>query len=199
MALRWYVIRTKPQCEHVAARVLERAGFELFFPRVRTPRPRAGRTETPLFPGYLFLHYDVDKQGWPSVRQHPGILGLVRFNGVVPPVPEDVVSGLARRVQEINREGGLWTRFRPGEMVRVVFGKIDSHAEVIDEPRSPEDRVRVLVEFMGRLVPAQVPWMSLNAAPVDTDSGQNRPGHRRTRGRGRWIRGFGPKAAVSGV
>ncbi|MCH8959166.1 MAG: succinate dehydrogenase assembly factor 2, partial [Proteobacteria bacterium] len=87
------------------------------------------------------------------------------LNGVVPAVPDEVVELVAERVQAINCTGGLWTRFRRGQRVHVLSGKMEGLAEVVEEPRSPEDRVRVLLEFMGRQVPAQVPW--LNLRPIE--------------------------------
>ena len=193
----WYLIRTKPRCEGRAAASLEREGYELFFPRVRSPLPMAGYTTTPLFPGYLFLRYDGDNQGRPSVRGLPGILGWVHFDGVVPAVPDQVVTDLARRVESINTGGGLWTRFRPGDHVLVVSGRVKSLAEVLEEPKSPQARVRVLLDFMGRLVPAQVPWHSLRPVSEETIANENRRRFRRTRGRCRWIRGVGPRAVAS--
>ena len=77
MSLSWYVVRTKPHCEYLAARGLSRDGFQIFLPLVGSPAPRAGREDRPLFPGYLFLRYDVDNQDWPSLKQMPGILGWV--------------------------------------------------------------------------------------------------------------------------
>ena len=196
MGLRWYVIRTKPRCEHLAAASLESNGFDLFFPRVRVVKPRGRKVVCPLFPGYLFLHHDAETHGWASVLRLPGILAWVKFGGVAPVVPDQVIDELAERVDAINDDGGLWTRFKRGDAVRVVTGKIDSLAEVVEAPRSPQDRVRVLVDFMGRLVPGVVSWEHLR--PVKDTSGGNEysRSRRRTRGRGRWIRGFGPRAAV---
>ena len=126
MSLRWYVIRTKPQSERLAASALERDGLELFFPVVRTPLPHAAPTMVPLFPGYLFVHYDMEEGDAQMARRLPGIVGWIRFNGVAPPVPDDVVANLADRVESINCGGGLWTEFRPGEKVRVVTGRDSS-------------------------------------------------------------------------
>ena len=196
MSSRWYVIRTKPQCEGLAAASLDREGLELFFPRVQARSPRATRTRIPLFPGYLFVRYDMESEAAPSVRRLPGILEWVRFDGVAPAVPDDLVAELVRRVDAINGEGGLWTRFRPGDCVRVVTGKLESLAEVVEEAKSPESRVRVLLEFMGRRVPAEIPWHNLQATQRDSVSNAYHRRPRRTRGGGRWIRGFRPEPAA---
>ncbi len=121
--------------------------------------------------------------------------GWVSFGGEVPSVPDEVVSVLRERAEAIDREGGLWRHYRPGETVRIISNNIESLAEVIEEAKSPQARVKVLLSFMGRLVSAQVPWENLQPTE-DLSSEKLRP-TRRTRGRGRWIQGFGPRAAAT--
>ncbi len=192
----WYLVRTRPLSEYMAAAAMERSGHKLYFPRVKTPRPRRGHGDAPLFPGYLFVRQDRDKSGLPAVNRIAGLVGWVQFDGVVPRVPDDVIVEMARRVERINKEGGYWTRFRPGEKVQVVAGSMESLAEVLEEPKSPQSRVRVLLNFMGRLVPARVPWQDLRPIEEEpTGQDEGRP-PRRTRGKGRWIRGFGPRTAA---
>ena len=198
MTRSWHVVRTKPRSEYRAAAALEREGFELFLPLIQTLRPQGGYTKAPLFPGYIFLRYDWENQEWPSVRTLPGIFGWLRLGGVVPSVPDEVITGLVQRSEAINQGGGLWTRFRRGQRVRVVSDKIESLAQVLEEPSSPEARVRVLLQFMGRMVSAQVPWSSLQPLHgAQAAVGPEDRATRRTRGGGRWIRSFGPRAATT--
>ena len=194
MALGWHVVRTKPHSDYLAAASLEREGFDLFFPRVLTPHAGKGYREVPLFPGYLFIRYLSDLGGWPAVHRLPGVSGWVRFEGAVPPVPDEVVAAVAERVERINGTGGLWKQFRPGDTVQVVNGKLDCLAEVLEEVRSPHERVQVLMEFLGRLVSVKIPWQDLRPVSNDGRSVGGRRGNRRTRGGGRYIRGFGPRA-----
>jgi transcriptional antiterminator RfaH len=196
MSKAWYILRTKPQSDHLAARNLVRQSFEIFFPKVGVPKPGARQSMIPLFPGYLFINLDSDDNLWPVVTLIPGVMGWLRVEGVVPTVPDDVVQELVERVQVIDSGGGLFTRFRPGQTVRVVSGKLEGLARVMEAPRSPESRVRVLLDFMGRQVLSEVPWHSIKA--IDSESGPTIRGRRprRTRGKGRWIRGFGPAPAL---
>jgi len=197
MNLLWYVVRTNPNSEYLAAKSLEHEGFELFFPCVLSYHPHAEYRRIPLFPGYLFVRYEAANGQLAPVHQLPGVLGWVRFDGVSPFVSDDVVAQLAGRVAEINHEGGLWVRFRPGDKVRVVSGSMDSLAEVVEEPNSPRSRVKVLLEFLGRRTSAEVPWHALMKANDDPPSAGGRGRPRRTRGKGRWTRWSGPRAAVS--
>ena len=184
--------------EYVAASALERCGYAAFFPRVKTPAPRAGHDDTPLFPGYLFIKYDDTAASLPHIGRIAGLIGWVQFDGVVPSVPDEVVAELELRIMEMNEQGGYWNRFRPGETVRVVTGQVDSLAQVLEEARSPQSRVKVLMGFMGGLVYARVPWQDLQAVAAPDGNGPDGPSRpsRRTRGKGRWINGFGPRAGT---
>jgi transcriptional antiterminator RfaH len=193
--MKWYVIRTEPQADSLAAWELQRAGFEIYSPRVKAVRPKSERAEAPLFPGYLFLRWDLERQGKPSFQDAPHVLGWVSFGGITPPVPDEIIAELAQRVDALNSGGGLWRRFQTGEKVRVVSNAVEGLAEVTEEAKSPRSRVKVLMEFMGRLVPVQVPWESLR--PIESGSNVKSRAPRRTRGRGRWIRGFEPQMAGS--
>jgi transcriptional antiterminator RfaH len=191
---RWYVIRTESRAEYLAANELENEGFRVFFPRVRSPHPRGGHDDIPLFPGYLFLNIDPDLDAWPTFRQFPRVLGWVRFGGETPWLPFNVIEELRQRLAEIDGDGGLWRRYEPGEKVLVAVGSIESNAEVVEGSKSPEGRVKVIMEFMGRIVPALVPWSDLRPMS-DAASAPQRP-LRRTRGKRRWLREFNPEPAA---
>ena len=194
MVQHWYVVRTEPRSENAAASELRRAGFEALLPSVKTPHPRTGDSEIPLFPGYLFLKCDMESAPQ-LITLAPHVSGWVSFGGTVPPLPEEFVPSLMQRLESIGQEGGLWRRFSKGEIVQIAAGNVEGLAEVLEEPKSPRDKARVLMEFMGRLVRAQVPWQDLR--PVEDGPIPNHRGPRRTRGRGRWIQGFGQRSLAA--
>jgi len=194
MTQRWYVARTTPLAEYVARDHLKMAGLEVFLPCGQSRTRRAGHQDTPLFPGYLFLRYDLETQGWGSLRRFPQLVGLVTFGGEVPSVPDEIIDELAVRAETMSGRGGLWPRYQPGDKVSVSVGPIESLAEVVEGARSPTARVRVMLEFLGRLIEAEVPWQDvqpMGAYQANSNWNERRP--RRTRGGGRWIRGFGPR------
>jgi transcription antitermination factor NusG len=59
----WFVLRTKARQEKIIARDLDARGIGNFLPLVTCTKFYAGRrtrVELPLFPGYVFLHGDVE-------------------------------------------------------------------------------------------------------------------------------------------
>ena len=194
MAPRWYVARTQPRADLLAAGELGRDGLEVFAPRVKAQRPATQDLDAPLFPGYLFVRIDPETEGWPSLRPAHRLLGWVNFDGEAAWLPDRVVLELIERVEAITQQGGLWQRFKRGQKVRVVGNNLDSLAEVVEETTSPQGRAKVLLHFMGRLVKAQVPHENLRS--VESTPMKKLSPPRRTRGGGRWVRGFGPAAAI---
>jgi len=201
MALAWYVARTNARAEFLARDQLESKGIEYYLPVVSTLTPRRGRADTPLFPSYLFLRYDAESPERISLRAIPGMAGLVNFDGVAPPVPDEVIGHLRQTVVEMNESGGLCTRYQPGDRVWIRWGhgETEDIAEVLSDTRSPRSRVRVLIEFLGRLVHGEVPRSCIRAAHADEAmENEGRGRFRRTRGKGRYVNGVGARPSHNG-
>ena len=191
----WYVVRTEPRAEYLADAELTRDGFEVLLPRLKLAYPRFGHTDMPLFPGYLFIRCSPETSGWPVFRPGHRVLGWVGFGGVVPSMSDEAVDELLRRIEEVNNKGGFWRQFEPGERVEIVSKSLQGLAEVVQTGKSPRGRVKVLLNFMGRMVSADVPWEHLRPAPEHAKDPVRIP--RRTRGGGRRIRGAPASAAVT--
>jgi len=101
----------------------------------------------PLFPGYLFVAFDIEKDGWRKVNSTHGITRIVSLGNDPAPVPLDLVRQL---MQRCDREGQLlpMEEFKSGDAVEVIKGPIADFiatAQSIDADR----RVWVLMEIMG--------------------------------------------------
>lgn len=187
----WHIIRTKPRAEYMAATELGRDGFEICFPRIKVARPRMGHTDDPLFPGYLLIKCHVDGEDRPVFRQRHQVLGWVRFGDDIPSLPNEAVAEIMDQLESTNNSGGLWKSFQTGDQVRLVTKNLDTLARVIEGAKSPSSKAKVLLHFMGRLIQAQVPWEDLRSTEETSTEIVRLP--RRTRGKGRWARGFGPR------
>ena len=119
MSYRWYVARTYPRAEMLATKELELEGIEVYCPQVVSQVPGSKGVRSPLFPGYLFLHCDFESEAWPVFRPGQRILGWLRLDGAIPALADEVISELKNRVESLDQEGGIWRRYRPGELVRV--------------------------------------------------------------------------------
>lgn len=199
MCERWHVVKTLPRSEALAADELNRQGLQTFSPRVNRARFVTGDVDNmrplSIFPGYLFVRCDLDGNNPPNLNQARHAIGWVHFDGTVPFVPDEVVITIAQRVAEHNNGGESWIRFETGQQVRVVSAVMDTIAEVVEGVGSATGHAKVLLEFMGRLVSAKVPWQDLQ--PLESDNTVQRRVPRRTRGRRRWVGGFGPAESMA--
>jgi len=146
----WFLAQLKPNSARIADKNLKRQGFRTFLPLEEETRQRGGKFVTadrPLFPGYIFVAFDVTSGHWRAINSTSGITRLVSFGKEPAPVPLDLVSQLLLRCEP---SGKLLPPklLRRGDQVRVTKGPFaDFIAEI--EKIAPDKRVWVLMEVMG--------------------------------------------------
>ena len=148
----WYCLHAQPRHESIAARSLrQREEVEVFCPRIRFRRPRAGgqmwMTEA-LFPGYLFARFDLPVRHREIAHAH-GLRGIVHFGGLHPAVPDAVIDRLRLSVgdEELTELASVPA---PGDDVVLTGGALHGLEAVVTQYLPARDRIRVLLEFMGR-------------------------------------------------
>jgi transcriptional antiterminator RfaH len=166
MAFNWYVIRSKSNKEEFLARQLDSRGVEFYYPhlRVNPINPRS-RTEKPYFPGYLFLHTDLQVNPPVLFERIPGAIRLVHIGGEAARVPENIVHAIQTRVEEINAAGGtLMKGLQPGDKVIIEKGPFEGYEGILDVAISGTERVRVLLRMLqARQVPVELPASYINS------------------------------------
>jgi len=151
----WYALYTKPHKEHHVSSILESKGFETYLPTIQVRKNRKTRTE-PFFSCYLFVRTDP-AAGFPAVRWTPGLRRIVSFGGAPAVVRDDVVALIRKRLAEMAESGyPKYDRFKPGEPVRIKAGPLTDLEAIFDRSLSASERVRVLVDILGRLTPCVI-------------------------------------------
>jgi transcriptional antiterminator RfaH len=146
----WYALRSKPNKEMTLWRELCARGLECFYPqlRVRPVNPRS-RNIRPYFPGYLFLHADIERIGVSTFQWMPFSVGLVSFGGEPASVPDNLINAIRRRVDEINAAGGEQLEgLKRGEVVVIQDGPFDGYEAIFDVRLPGSDRVRVFLKLL---------------------------------------------------
>ena len=154
----WYSVRSKVKQEHVAAGSLRQMpGVDVFAPRLRFRRPtRRGPVwfVEALFPGYLFARFEWERQV-KAVQYAHGVMGVVHFGLKPAVVPDAVMDELRREVGE--RELRVVAReVAVGDEVQVASGPMAGLLLVVQQLLPARERVKVLLEFLGRRVEAEV-------------------------------------------
>ena len=184
----WLVLFTKPSAEFFAQASLRSRNLEVFLPTVPNRLATTGRGGKPLFPRYIFVHVDLSETPSDVLRWTPGLVRPFMIGDSYARVPQDAIDLIREQVREVSAQGGLPIRsFRPGQEVRILSGPLQGLYGVFEGPLKPSERVTILIEFLDRINRVQLPVDNLEAARKPPS--QHPP--RRTRGRGRRIRGAG--------
>jgi len=150
---RWFAVQTQPFVELRAQANLENQGFRTFLPKrhktVRHAR-KLRTTESPFFPGYIFVVLDLERDRWRSVNGTFGVSRLVMRGDLPGPVPRGVVEGLRASADERGILH-LADRLKIGSPVRMLAGPFADQLATLEQ-LDDLGRVRVLVDMLGRRV-----------------------------------------------
>lgn len=186
----WHVVRMRSGSELKAAQFLKPRQFGIYSPVTRIWRPimrrqmshaqrQAGGVvkkprEIPVFPGYMFLKFDINRSDWHGVFEHLGIHGLM-CDGDMPTV---IREAEIERVKGLEVEGIIPSStpmasvlFTIGETVRVNDGPFRSFNGIIEhlpvdlaeklkthsiEELDDSFRAKVAVNIFGRSTPVEL-------------------------------------------
>lgn len=146
----WYCIRSKPNKEEFLCSQLQASQIETFYPRLRVKpvNPRASKVR-PYFPGYMFVHVDLDKIGTNALHWMPGALGLVFYGSQPAAVQEELVNAIRNRVEAVNAAGAEWLAgLKPGDPVRIKAGPFAGYEGIFDLRLPDRERVRVFLTLL---------------------------------------------------
>lgn len=146
----WYVLQSKPQKENLLYEQLRLREMEAYYPciRVKPVNPRARKIKS-YFPGYLFVHVDLDLVGISSLQWVPGAVGLVKFGGEPAFIAESILQAIRLMVEKNNVDGSYFcSGLKPGDAVSINEGPFSGYKAIFDTRLSRRQRVRVLLEVL---------------------------------------------------
>ncbi|MEJ5313118.1 MULTISPECIES: transcription termination/antitermination protein NusG [Anaerolinea] len=164
MPKKWYAIQSKPNKEQALCEQFLSRGIEVFYPQIRVNpvNPRA-RKVRPYFPGYLFVHLDLEQVGLSTIHWIPFARGVVSFSNEPASVPDNLIEAIRKRVDEVNRAGGeIFESLKHGEAVLIQDGPFAGYEAIFDVRLPGKERVRVLIQLLSqRYVPVELQVGSL--------------------------------------
>jgi transcription elongation factor/antiterminator RfaH len=155
---RWFLAQTLSHSETTAETNLNRQKFRSFLPRhLKTVRhARKLRTVTaPIFPRYLFVVLNLERDRWRSVNSTTGITSLFMAHGWPVPVPSGIVETLIQSTDK-SEKLQLVDALEQGQIVRLVAGPFAQTLGILD-CLNDAGRVEVLLEIMGGLIRVKLP------------------------------------------
>ena len=140
----WYLIKTKPRQENVAIKNLENQEYSTYCPTVTI-----NKKQVVLFPGYIFIHLDKNKENWSPIRSTKGVVNFVRFGLNFAQAPDNVIAFLkANQLITIEKLKNL-NKFKPGDEVQITDGVFKNCVAIFKSFKSDE-RVILLMNLLGQ-------------------------------------------------
>lgn len=159
----WYVVHSRPKCEHIAAGLLVGLpNVEVYCPRIRfqksTRRGKVWFVEA-LFPSYFFARF-APAESLRAVKHSQSVITVVGFGGTLTSVPDRVIEALKKEMegQEVRE---VHTDVKVGDTVELTEGPMRGLKGIVNAMLSGADRVRVLLEFLGRENAVEVPMSKI--------------------------------------
>jgi transcription antitermination factor NusG len=123
---------------------------EIFSPLIESFATRNGRVNKelkPLFPGYFFGKFDLEKD-YPLVRWGRGVKCVLGFGGYPTSISEEVVEIIKERT---DARGVVRVKgdYEPNDVVRVKTGPLKDLLGIFERWVSDTERVRILLNLIG--------------------------------------------------
>ena len=139
----WFLAQLKPNCANIADKNLKRQSFNTFLPMEEETMQRNGKFVTamrPLFPGYIFVAFDVTRGFWRTINSTYGITRLVSLGKEPTAVPLDLVSQLMLRC---DAKGKLLPPklLKPGDQVMLTKGPFANFVAEVETDRAGSARL----------------------------------------------------------
>ena len=172
----WFCLKAQPKHEHVAAVSLRNIlRVETFSPRLRFRKPtKRGAVwfVEALFPGYLFARFNY-RDFHRQVQYAPGISSIVHFGDRVAVLDEPAIA-MMRQLGGDDEVVIIDPEFHVGDTVQIVEGAFRGLEAVITQLLPARDRVKVLLDFLGRQIEAEVqaPKVITSVAPREIKMGR---------------------------
>ena len=162
MSKEWFILQFKSNSHHIAAKNLNRQGFETFLPLHETTSRRLSRfinTSKPLFPGYMFIKFDKAESKWHKINSTYGVSRLITFNSHLKSIPTKFVDSLMERY---DLSGKLLPikKLKEGDQVAILKGPFANFIATVEKYEA-DQRIWILMDLMGSKTKIQTPLDSL--------------------------------------
>jgi transcription antitermination factor NusG len=151
----WFALQVRSQHERTVSLTLRDKGYEEFLPVCQIKRrwsDRVKRLEIPLFPGYVFCRFDVEKRL--AILTTPRVRFIVGIGKVPTAIDDSEVVAL----QSIVKSGfpvEPWPFLEIGQRVRIERGSLEGLEGILLKPKSSY-RLVVSITLLQRSVAVEI-------------------------------------------
>lgn len=155
----WYVVHTRTKAEHVAAAMMQsQLNVPTYCPRIKfqrsTARGKVWFIEA-LFPSYFFAQFNPSVS-LRAVRSAQSVLNVLEFGGKLAHVPDEVIATIREEMAGLEIKE-IHAPLMPGDSVLIAEGPMRGFEGIVHSLRTGDDRVRILLDFLGSQHPVEMP------------------------------------------
>jgi transcriptional antiterminator NusG len=170
---RWYVVRVQSGREEqvkdgllrrVNAANLQGRISNVIVPTEKVTEIRSGRKtvrEKKLYPGYIMIEMEQDKDAWFLVRETPGIGDFLGLKEPIPMAEHEVNKMLSEQTEAEEDRPKIKIEVQKGDSVRVKDGPFENFDGVVEEVDAKNGRVKVSITVFGRSTPVDLEYWQL--------------------------------------
>lgn len=149
--LNWFVVMSKPGREKDITVRLKGAGFNVFYPKLNQySKKRAGYLIQPLFPLYIFVQLDIEKD-FKTIHYTRGVLRILGIGKTPHPIGEQIVLALKERCKDgevIDAKHCFEDEMKVGDKVQITNGPLEGIEAVVSGTYNDKQRVEILFELI---------------------------------------------------
>lgn len=121
-------------------------------------------SERKVFPGYVLLEMDLDKNNWqdvyPVVKNIHGVTGFVGANKLKQPVPLQSEEARVILNTAVDSKNDVFMKqkydYNRGETVKIIDGPFNTFTGTIEEINLEKSKLKVMVGIFGRSTPVEL-------------------------------------------
>jgi len=150
----WYAVYTRSRQESKAAAYLQARSYRVFLPEVEVTRIRRRKkvkVRRPMFPGYLFVETDLQRESRLEIVRSPSIVRVLGYGDEPCPIPRHQVESLQIIVNN-NIPVNPHPYLRVGQRVRVTTGAMRDVVGILIEKSRNSQKLVISVDMMNRAV-----------------------------------------------
>lgn len=148
----WYLMYCKRTEQARAKLNLQRQGVECYYPQIVVDKIRRGqriKVLEPLFPNYVFAHFDPENIAFTTVRSTRGVMDFVRQGPRPVVVGAKVIGNLQAHEESREQQGAVSQAYQPGDKVEISQGPFAGVEAIYHEPDG-DKRAVLLIEILNQ-------------------------------------------------
>jgi transcription antitermination factor NusG len=152
---RWFALQVRTRWESSTAVLLSGKGYQTLLPTYRTKKRRNGRVKqlnVPLFPGYVFCHFDALNRL--PILVTPGVISVLGRGKVPFPVDDGEIAAIQTIVSS-GLQAGPWPYLEVGQKVRIESEALNGLEGILINFKG-NHRIVVSVSLLRRSVALEI-------------------------------------------